>query len=67
MVVGPDFGPEDTVIALAEGTQQAGQPDDGEIKPSKTLAVGSMSELMHTNLVAHNIAFALTAHPTAGP
>ena len=63
VAVGPSFRPENAMVSLAEGTQQAGQPDNGEIQPAETLAVGGMPELVHTNLVAKDIFFSFAKHP----
>ena len=67
MAVGSGFRPKHTVVALAEGADQAGQPDDEEIEPAEASAVGSMPELVHANLIAKNIPFAFALHPAAGP
>ena len=60
MAVGTYFGPKVVVVTFARSTPKAGKPDDGQIEPPKTLAVGGMSELMHTELVAQNKTFVMT-------
>ena len=55
------------MIALAESVHQARQPDNQEVGPTKTPAVGSMPKLMHTYLIAKDILLAFALHPTAGP
>ena len=49
MAVGTYLGPKRIVVAFAEGAQQAGQPDEGEIEPAEASAIGSMAELMLAN------------------
>jgi len=63
VAVSPDFCPKDIMIALAEGAQQARQPDDRQISPAEKLAVDSMAELMHTDLIAEDETLPLAAHP----
>jgi hypothetical protein len=63
VAVGSDFRPEDVMIASAHGVQEAGQPDDWEIEPSETLAVGSVSKLMLTNLITKDIPLPFTLYP----
>ena len=67
MSVGSCFRPEHAMVTFAEGTQQAGQSDDGEIQPTETLAIGGMPKLMHTNLVTENKPFSFALHPRACP
>ena len=67
MAVGSGFGPIDIMVALAEGAHQAGQPDDGKISPTETLAVGGVPELVHAELVANDEACPIAAHPPPRP
>ena len=63
MTIGTNLSPKDIVIAFAEGTQQTGQPDDGQISPSKPLAVGGVTKLVHTELATEDKAFPFAVQP----
>ncbi len=67
MPVGAYLGPKHVVIAFAKGTQQAGQPNERQIEPTKKLAIGGMAKLMHTDLVAKDICLSFPTHPRASP
>lgn len=54
MTVGAEFSPKHVVVAPAHRAQQARQPDDGEIQPSETLAVGGVPKLVHTKRVGQD-------------
>ena len=67
MAVGTYLGPKRVVIAFAEGAQQAGQPDEGEIEPAEALAIGGMAELMLANWVGEDKALPFATHPWHRP
>lgn len=67
MAVGTYLGPKRVVVAFAEGAQQAGQPDEREIEPAKTLAVGGMAEFVLADLVGEDKCHPFAPHPTACP
>ena len=67
MAVGAYLGPKHVVVAFTKGTQQAGQPDERQIKPTKKLAIGGMAKLVHTDLVTKDISFSFSKHPRASP
>ena len=63
VAVSPDFRPKHVVVALAEGTHQAGQPDERQIKPTKKLTISCMSKLVHTDLIAEDKTLPFAMHP----
>lgn len=67
VAVGPDFRPEDVMVTFPHGVQEAGQADEGEIEPPKTLAVGGVPELMLAYLVAKDIPLPFALHPWRSP
>ena len=67
MAVGAYLGPKHIVVAFTKSTQQAGQPDERQIKPTKKLAIGGMAELVHTDLVTKDICLSFPTHPSASP
>lgn len=67
VAVGAYLGPKHVVIAFSKGTQQAGQPDERQIKPTKKLTIGCMTKLVHTDLVAKDINLSFPTHPRASP
>lgn len=67
VTVGSGLRPKNVMVAFSEGIHQAGQPDDQEVGPAETPAVGGMPKLMHTNLIAKDVLFAFALHPTTGP
>ena len=67
MPIGAYLGPKHVVVAFTKGTQQAGQPDERQIEPTKKLAIGGMAKLMHTDLVAKDICLSFPTHPMASP
>ena len=67
MPVGAYLGPKHVVVAFTKGTQQAGQPDERQIEPTKKLAIGGMAKLVHTDLVAKDICLSFPTHPRTSP
>ena len=67
VAVGAYLGPKHVVVAFTQGTQQAGQPDERQIKPTKKPTIGCMAKLVHTDLVAKDISLSFAVHPRASP
>lgn len=67
MAVGAYLSPKHIVVAFANGTQKAGQPDKGEIEPAKALAVGGMTEFVLADLIAKDKCYPFAVHPRASP
>ena len=67
MPVGAYLGPKVVVVAFAEGAQQAGQPDEREIKPAEASAIYGMAELVLTDLVGEDKVLPFASHPRHRP
>ena len=67
MAVGAYLSPKHVVVAFTKGTQQAGQPDERQIKPTKKLAIDGMAKLVHTDLISNDISLSFAKHPMTSP